>query len=118
LHGSRQNSFEIVPSRGGQFQDAEPRIEPYQKTLEEGDATTRHIRNFLDCVKTRQEPNCSLIRGHRSTMFAHLANIAWETRSRLDWDMDREQILGNTEANEMLRYEYRAPWDQVLKSLI
>jgi predicted dehydrogenase len=117
-HGSNENSFQVTPTTGGQFQDPDARIEPFELAKEEGDASTRHIRNFLDCVKTRQEPNCSLQKGHRSTMFAHLANIAWETKSRLNWDMDREQFINHPEANEMLRYEYRAPWDKVLQSLI
>jgi hypothetical protein len=68
------------------------------------------IRNFLDCVKSRQEPFCNLEEGHRSTSFAHLANIALATEKRLIWDPDKEKFTNSDKANEMLHYEYRKPW--------
>jgi predicted dehydrogenase len=114
-HGSTENGYELVPSGNGQFQKGGPKTEAMEVNQHEGDASTRHIRNFLDCVKSRKEPNCSLEKGHRSTMFAHLASIAWETKSRLNWDSQKEQFIDNPAANALLRYEYRAPWDQVLK---
>jgi hypothetical protein len=73
-------------------------------------STSALIRNFLDCVKTRKEPLCPLEEGHRSTSFAHLANIALATRERLQWDSARERFTNSEEANKMLHYEYRKPW--------
>jgi hypothetical protein len=49
--------------------------------------------------------------GHRSTSFAHLANIAMATRSRLEWDAKNERITNNPDANQLLHYKYRAEWD-------
>jgi hypothetical protein len=74
------------------------------------ESTSTLIRNFLDCIKTRQTPLCSLEEGHRSTSFAHLANIALATKTRLLWDADKEQITNNSEANKLLHYEYRQPY--------
>ena len=74
------------------------------------DATERLVRNFVDCVKSRGTPWCPLEEGHRSTSFAHLANIALETKARLEWDGDAEQAKGNAAANALLHYEYRKPW--------
>jgi len=39
-----------------------------------------------------------------------LANISLATRSRVDWDADREEIVSPQEANDLLDYEYREPW--------
>jgi hypothetical protein len=72
--------------------------------------TQWHIRNFLECIRSRKRPNCDLETGHRSTTFAHLANIALATRSRLEWDPLTERFLNNDSANELLHYEYRKPW--------
>jgi predicted dehydrogenase len=102
--------FNVIPERGGQFQDDAPRCEPAQVKAGEGDLTVDHIRNFLDCVKSRENPNADVEEGHRSTTFAHLANIALLTRSRLEWDAQAERITNNEAANELLHYEYRAPW--------
>jgi hypothetical protein len=76
----------------------------------ERDSTVHLIRNFLDCVKTRGTPLCPLEEGHRSTSFAHLANIALETKSRIEWDPAAERVTNVLAANELLHYEYRQPW--------
>jgi predicted dehydrogenase len=105
-----EKGYEIVPERGGQFMDRKPRMEPLQKKSEDGDLTVAHMRNFLDCIKTRNRPHCDVEDGHLSTTFAHLANISLDTRLRLDWDAAAEHITNNEQANQLLQYEYRPPW--------
>ena len=73
-------------------------------------STGNLVRNFLDCVKSREEPLCPLEEGHRSTSFAHLANIALEVGGRIEWDAEKERITNNEKANDLLDYEYRKPW--------
>jgi predicted dehydrogenase len=104
--------YEIVPERGGQFQSPEPRMKPVAVETKERPQFQEglHMRNFLDCVKSRRTPNCDVEEGHRSTVFAHLANISLATRSRIDWDPRTEQITNNRSANSLLHYRYRAPW--------
>jgi len=104
--------YTIVPSSPGQFQEAETRIQPEEKKAQDRnkDLTVAHIRNFLDCVKTRAKTNCDMETGHRSTTFALLANIALATKSRIEWDPRNERITNNEKANELLHYEYRKPW--------
>jgi predicted dehydrogenase len=107
--------LEIVPERGGQFQDPAPRRKPMTLSEREsyGEIDRAHARNFLDCVKSRQRPHCDVEDGHRSTTFAHLANIALATRSFLCWDAEAERFTNNDQANELLDYEYRAPWKHI-----
>jgi hypothetical protein len=69
------------------------------------------MRNFLDCIKSRQRPDCDVEDGHISTIFCHLANIALHTRARIDFDPETERITSPESANEHLHYEYRAPWE-------
>ncbi len=102
--------YEVIPETGGQFQDPKPRMEPINVKSQDGDHTTQHMRNFLDCVKSGEKPNADVEIGHRSTTFSHLGNIALATRSRLDWDAKAERVTNNEAANAMLHYEYRAPW--------
>lgn len=108
--GSEGKSFKIIPSRGGQFQDSKPKIEPAEIKSMDGNLTVQHIRNFLDCVKSRKQTHCDMETGHRSTTFALLANIALATKSRIDWDPVKERIIGNKKANNLLQYKYRKPW--------
>lgn len=109
---STDNRYEVRPERGGQFQDDKLRMEPVDQKASGGNInlTTLHMRNFLDCVKSREKPNADVEDGHRSTLFAHLGNIALETKARLEWDPKAERFTNNEAANQLLHYEYRAPW--------
>jgi len=108
--GTSGSAYKIVPSKAGQFQDTKPQIKSLESKRIDGDLTVQHIRNFLDCVKTRRRTNCDMETGHRSTTFAHLANIALATKSRIEWDPKKERITNNRRANKLLHYTYRRPW--------
>jgi predicted dehydrogenase len=113
-----EKGYRIEPTRPGQFQKWDKQLEAEEydfnaRKLADGsnaNSTAALIRNFLDCVKSRETPLCTLEDGHRSTSFAHLANIALATRKRLEWDAQNERFTNCKEANEMLHYEYRKPW--------
>ncbi len=104
--------FEVVPERGGQFQDREPRMEPVkvEATGSNANLTAAHARDFLDCIKSRAKPKADVEIGHRSTTMSLLANISLVTGKRLEWDAERERITAPEEANDLLHYEYRKPW--------
>ncbi|MCH7556921.1 MAG: Gfo/Idh/MocA family oxidoreductase [Planctomycetes bacterium] len=108
--GTSGSAYKIVPSKAGQFQETNSKIQPLESKRIDGDLTVQHIRNFLDCVKTRRRTNCDMETGHRSTTFAHLANIALATKSRIEWDPKKERIINNRRANKLLHYTYRKPW--------
>ena len=99
------NRVEIVPEVGGRFQDKRPRREPQVLENHDGykELDEAHARNFLDCVKSRQKPNCDVEEGHRSTTYALLANIALATQSRLAWDAKAECFTNNDDANDAAR---------------
>jgi len=69
-----------------------------------------HVRNFLDCLKTRQKPVGDIETGHRSTATCLIGNIALRTGEKLQWDGAKEQFTNSPRANTMLRREYRQPW--------
>lgn len=73
-------------------------------------ARVAHARNFLDCVKSRQQPVENLDVGHHVTAVAALGNIALRAKSRIEWDAAAGRVAGNDAANALLRREYRAPW--------
>jgi predicted dehydrogenase len=115
-----QNGCHITPARAGQFQEWKDPVAAVDYELAEdaayGDlgirenSTARLIRNFLDCIRTRKEPWCTAEEGHRSTCFAHLANIALASKRRIEWDADAERIINLEAANKLLHYTYRQPW--------
>jgi predicted dehydrogenase len=107
----RQSGYRIEAARPGQFQSWEALTEEADVEFEDtGDSTANLIRNFLDCVKSRETPWCTLEDGHRSTSFAHLANISLEVDKRIEWDPGAERATNCDKANELLHYNYREPW--------
>ena len=69
-----------------------------------------HYRNFLDCVKSRQDGVEPVETGHRTSMLCHLANIAMLLKRKISFDPQQEQIVGDAEAAAMLARPLRAPW--------
>ena len=69
-----------------------------------------HVRNFLDCVKSRRDPIEPVETGHRTATICHLGNIAMQLKRKISWDPATEQIIGDDEASARLGRPLRAPW--------
>ncbi len=54
--------------------------------------TAPHVKNFLDCVRSRQQPNATVEIGHRAVRPLHLANIAHHNRCRVELGADGKSI--------------------------
>jgi len=84
------------------------------ETMAERGATSMqhqpHVRNFLDCMKTRQRPVGDIEIGHKSTAPCLIGNIALRTGLKLKWDGKTEAFTNSSEANRMLARVYRPPW--------
>ena len=70
-----------------------------------------HYRNFLDCVKSRQDPIEPVETGHRTASLCHLGNIAMRLNKKIKWDPRKEEIVGDSEAAKMIARPMRAPWN-------
>jgi predicted dehydrogenase len=75
-----------------------------------GNLEQSHVRNFLDCVKSRKRPNGDIEEGYRTVVMCHLGNIATRLGRTLRWDPVREEVPGDREANQLLSVPYRKPW--------
>jgi predicted dehydrogenase len=88
-----------------------------QEPIEASDIHLRksdhHFQNWIDCIRSRQQPAADVEIGHRTCTLCHLANIARCTGRRLRWDPEHEVFVGDAEANAMLdraqRAGYRLP---------
>jgi len=69
-----------------------------------------HYRNFLDSVKSREDPISPVEIGHRTASLCHLGNIAMLLGRKVQWDPDREQFVNDDEANRMVSRPMRPPW--------
>jgi len=69
-----------------------------------------HVRNFLDCVKSRQQPVLNLDVGHHVSTVAHLGNIAYRTGRKINWDAKNERVIDDKPADKLVGIKYRKPW--------
>jgi hypothetical protein len=56
--------------------------------------TDLHVKNWVECVRSRKEPNSPIELGHRVITSAHLANLSYRTNKKIYWDEGRQQIIG------------------------
>ena len=96
----------------------EPWVEARKEPGSSDEQFNLHVRNFLDCIKSRQRPIADIEGGHQSTTACHLANISLRVGRKIHWDADKEEILGDAEASGMLVRLYRKPWDGILRGLL
>ena len=61
-----------------------------------------HLKNFLECVRTRGKPNADVEIAHRATTLCHLVNICRKLDRQLRWDPKAEKFIGDEEANTFL----------------
>jgi predicted dehydrogenase len=126
--------FEIVPERAISPEDQIPRFRgprpvsgpPTLRTTplkQDGydqvrDQFVPHVRNFVDCVKSRATPVSDLASSHRSSVSCHLANISMKLGRTLRWDQQSQDVVGDPEASRLLTKEYRGPWDRELRAAL
>jgi predicted dehydrogenase len=75
----------------------QPETDNYKKiVIEKGN----HYQNWVDAIKTRNQPHCDVETGHRSASICNIANIAYELNETLHWNPEKEKFKNNKMANQ------------------
>ena len=69
-----------------------------------------HVRNFLDCVKSRRRAIADIEDAHYTNTALRLGNISYRLSRTLLWDAAKEQVVDDVEANRLAIGTYRDPW--------
>jgi predicted dehydrogenase len=75
-----------------------------------GTDPTQHVRNFLDCVKSRAKPAANADVTRRGHIVSHAASIGWRLGRKVQFDPVTETFVNDAEANRMCSRARRAPW--------
>jgi len=103
----------------GYFKTSDPKFDPPASVTaaDDGPYETRipHQLNFIECVRSRQDPVVPVEIGHSSCTVCTLGNIACDLKRTLKWDPTTETFIDDVdgEATKRLHYEYRSPWTLV-----
>jgi len=82
------------------------------RTIEEigGYPATFHVRDFLDCVKTRSQPKGNADAARNAHIVCHAANIALYLNRQVKYDNTTNAFIGDDEANRLRSEALREPW--------
>jgi predicted dehydrogenase len=81
------------------------------KFTEGKESHNEHVRNFLDCIKSRQTPACPPELGRAAALHVHMANIAGRVgEPALLWDDKNNKFTNSEAANKLITPQYRQPW--------
>ncbi len=95
----------------GKLALSSPTLLAGQKVAEIGGyPATFHVRDFLDCVKTRSQPLANAEAACYSHIACHAANIATFLNRKLAYDHKKNEFIGDEEANRLRSEALREPW--------
>jgi predicted dehydrogenase len=70
-----------------------------------------HQQNFVNAIKSRNQPESNLDYARRMTLPMHLGLISYRLGRKMSWDAEKEKFINDKEANGLLHREYRKKWD-------
>jgi hypothetical protein len=105
-----------VIDRGGwevisENEDGEEIIRDVETTSSDGDDLLNHMKNFVECIRNRERPTADIEITANTAIVASLGNIAYRTGERIEWDHAARRITNVERANELLKTEYRDPYN-------
>ncbi|MFC2115831.1 Gfo/Idh/MocA family protein [Bacteroidota bacterium] len=102
-----RKGWEVIPEKkeGVTLMEAVPLNEKVA-----GGGLPMHVKNFLECIKTREKPQANIEIGAHIARFAQLGNIAYKTGRKVYWNPEKQMFINDDEANELVNANYRAPW--------
>jgi predicted dehydrogenase len=105
-----RSGFEVFPEKRRRGKEEVGRT-PAMQMRSVNNSHDDHVRNFLDCMKTRKRPISDIEIGHRSTSACLLGNVAFRSKERIEWDVKNQKLIsGGSKAQQYVTRNYRAPW--------
>ena len=111
FHGTKatlfvdRSEYRLVPERGSTLQEA--------NVKSSNNMNVAHWTNFMECVRSRENPISDIEKCQRSTTTCLLGNVALRSKLRVDWDAKRWTTM-QSEARRFLSREERKPWKIVV----
>jgi predicted dehydrogenase len=88
----------------------EPRMEALAWKKGDGKGMYNHVGNMLDCIKSRQLPNCDIQIGATVANLSHLGNISSRVGRGIEWDDAMQSIKNDDEAQLLTKAKYYNNW--------
>jgi predicted dehydrogenase len=110
--------YDFIPSGGKAVRkDVAYELEEYPEDKTEKDlekhcapAIRGHMKDFLRCIGSRGKPVAEIEQGYISSASSIMANLSMKLGRSLTWDPAQGRVVGDEEANQLLKRPYRSPW--------
>ena len=76
-----------------------------------GDALLDHLRNFINSVKTRQQPHCDAATAHLASTMSQLGNISYRLGREIVVDPKALVNHPDDDVRQLLTHSVRDPWN-------
>ena len=112
------HGYDFIPMNGQPVhKDVTMELEQYPEDKTEKDlerhvapAIRHHMMDWLRCIQSGARPVADIEEGHISTTSCILANLSQQLGRSLTWDAEKQRIVGDDQANRLLKRPYRKPW--------
>jgi predicted dehydrogenase len=81
-----------------------------QPPYEDLEPSPGHEREWLECIRTRRQPSCSVFYHYKVDLALTLANLSFRVGRMIRFDPETERIVGDPEAARLAIPQYRPPW--------
>jgi hypothetical protein len=74
--------------------------------------SNEHFVNFIECMRSRNADNLHgpVLEGYLSAVLVHLGNASYRLGRTINFDPEKEAVIGDKEATALLHGTYRAPY--------
>jgi predicted dehydrogenase len=95
--------------------DAKAPIVHGDNQLEEPEGDGHNIgalwADFIEAIEQKRQPVANIEVGHRASCMPLLGMLSWRAGRSIQWDADKETIIGDADAVKLMSRAYRAPWE-------
>jgi predicted dehydrogenase len=110
------NNGTLVVDRGGwevipEQEDGKYKMEAMPPQTGGAQDLDFHVKNFLECIKSREKPAADVAIAANTAKVAHMGNIAYKTGRKIYWDKEKNQFIDDQKANDLTMAHYRSPWE-------
>ncbi len=108
FHMGWRDGWTFYPANG---KDKPVHADPQFDNQKDGHNVTPLWADFINAIETGKRPVADAEVGHQATTMALLGMISLKAGRSIEWDGDKEEIVGDAAASKFLRRDYRGPWE-------
>ncbi len=109
-----EGTFHMGWQQGAVFYPVDSRKAPIRFEPQLGRPDDQNIKelwaDFLEAIETKRRPVSDIEEVHYSTNCSLLGMLSFKLGRSIVWDGEKEEVVGDPEANKLLRRQYRGEW--------